>query len=149
MINKSKTEINQLNDGRFSLLAFATNRNLLSHMRRIALDFDMNFETTFVFCTLSHLNLSHGFHPNLPSSKVLDREDRNQFRQVRLRDVVGVTSLPRETVRRKLLQLQSEGKVLQPEEGYWCIDMSSVYERMIELTKTSIRNLIKTTIEIK
>lgn len=149
MRTKSEDELNKLIHERFSQLAFATNRNLLQHMRRIGQDFDMNLESAFVFGTLSHLNLSHGLHPYTPLSKSLKRTQQHLFNPVRLRDVVAVASLPRETVRRKLLQLQVEGKVLQPKEGYWCININSIDESMIELTKITIKNLLKTADELR
>ena len=133
----------------FGQLAFATNRFLLDHMRRIRQVFEMDLDVAFVFGSLAHLNLFHGLHPHLAAGEAITVRDGHRFNPVRLRDVVQVTQLPRETVRRHLMKLEHETKVYQPEEGHWCIRAEAISPEMAQETRQTISRLLETAAELE
>lgn len=143
-----KSELISIDDPRvrlcFGQLAFATNRFMLAHMKRIVQNLDMDLESSYILGILSHLNLAHGLHHLTPPEDAIKGSDTDHFVPVRLRDVVTVTSLPRETVRRKLNQMLALGLVLQPKAGHWCINMKSVDSKMREVTLENVSNLLET-----
>ena len=136
------------NDSRVNLcfgqLAFAANRFILAHMKRIIQDLQMDLESSYVFGILSHLNLAHGLHHLTPPEEAIKDTDTDRFVPVRLRDVVAVTGLPRETVRRKLNNMLSSGLVLMPKNGYWCISTKAISKKMRQVTLEMIGELMET-----
>ncbi len=137
------TEI-PLNGQPFGQLAFTANSFLLDHMRRVRQIFGLELDIAFVFGSLAHLNICHKLHPLTPVNQSYNSKDVNEFRPVRLRDVVQVTGLPRETVRRHLLKLEQDHKIFQPQVGKWCLNPQAITPDMAGNTVKTIQNLLKT-----
>lgn len=135
----------------FGLLAFIVNRHLIDHMRRIALKLDMDFEVAYLYGTLAHLNVLKIVSPNADPRMVLTEQglSRAEPEPVRLADVVQVSGLPRETVRRKLEALQSLGKVMRTPEGLWCYDRRGVDEDIVQFTIETIERFLRTADEMR
>lgn len=134
----------------FSLLAFIVNRHLVDHMRRIAIKLDMDFEAAYLYGTLAHLNVLSFVSPVADPNMVLDDHgwSRKTPQPVRLVDLVQVSGLPRETVRRKLEWLQRRGKVLRTPEGLWCYDKQGIDEDIVQFTLETIERFLKTADEM-
>ena len=117
----------------FGLLAFIVNRHLIDHMRRIALELDMDFEAAYLYGTLAHLNVLKVISPASDPNIALDTQGLSlaELVPVRLADVVQVSGLPRETVRRKLELLQARCKIKRTPEGLWCYDRAGLPARPV------------------
>lgn len=131
----------------FGLLAFSVNRHIVDHMRRLCSELATDPETAQVWGTLGHMNAL----PNLPLDanpmEVLDEMGRNraiELTPVRLTELAQVTALPRETVRRKLELLRSQGKVERTEDGKWLYVGSGIGEAEVEFTRKTILQFLKT-----
>lgn len=131
----------------FGMLAFSANRHMIEHMRRIIVDLGMDPETALIWGTLAHMNIL----PHLPLGAdpmtVLDeigmkKDDRIQ--PLRLTELAQITGLPRETVRRKLMQLQVAGKVDRTEDGKWIYLRTGVGEHERAFTRLTILKLLRT-----
>jgi hypothetical protein len=135
----------------FGLLAFIVNRHLIDHMRRLALKLDMDFEATYLYGTLAHLNVLQVVSPTADPRAVLTEQGfaKAEPVPVRLADVVQVSGLPRETVRRKLEALQSRGKVTRTPEGLWCYDQQGIDEDIVQFTLETIERFLKTADEMR
>lgn len=133
----------------FGQLAFAANRFVLEHMRRIRQNFQLELDASFVLGSLAHLNLYHGLNPHLPKESLLTLNHEHEFKPVRLRDVVQVTALPRETVRRHLIKLEAEKMICQPIAGKWCIAGSAITPEMMRETLCTVKKLLNTADELR
>ena len=106
----------------FSILAFAMNRFIVDHVIRSARLFDNDTEALILFGMLAHLNIVHLVPPGSSPSTTLNSDgripdSRERLRPVRLRDLSQITGRPRETIRRKLEQMRSNGLVLRFSKG--------------------------------
>jgi len=135
----------------FGLLAFIVNRHLIDHMRRLALELDMDFEAAYLYGTLAHLNILNLVSPMADPNRVLNEQGMSGKtpQPVRLADVAQVSGLPRETVRRKLEWLQKRGKVLRTPDGLWCYDRQGIDESVVEFTLETIERFLKTADEMQ
>lgn len=139
MANDDKTSVKPY----YGQLAFTANRFVLSHMRRIRQNFALELDRAFILGSLAHLNVYHGLNPLLPKEMLITRNEEHLFMPARLRDVVNVTGLPRETVRRHLLSMAH-----QPIAGEWRISSCSVTPEMMDETMSTVKNLLKTADEL-
>lgn len=135
----------------FGLLAFIVNRHLIDHMRRIALKLDMDFEAAYLYGTLAHLNVLKIVSPTADPRMVLTGQGFSKAKPepVRLADVVQVSGLPRETVRRKLDALQALGKVMRTPEGLWCYNRQGVDDDIVQFTIETIERFLRTADEMR
>lgn len=131
----------------FGLLAFVANRFILNHMRRITVDLDMDLETTLIWGTLAHMNrLPYlEMHANpMDALNELGLKINDDVEPLRLSDLVQILGLPRETVRRKLENLQAMGKVQRLEDGRWVHLTHMVGELERQFTKETVINFLQT-----
>ncbi len=132
-------------DRAFALVAYTANRHILEHMRRITLELDMDFDSVFIWGTLAHLNvaplLTPGSDPVLANGSV---GDESGLKPVRLADLAQITGFPRETVRRKLLHLESRGKVEKTFDGRWRFALAGIDAKACAFTRESVLRLLKT-----
>lgn len=145
-------DLDQRIDAGFGILAFIVNRHLIEHMRRIAKDLDMDFELAYLYGVLAHLNIAPLLVPGGAPRNLLDEITRNTesgFFPMRLTDVAQVSGLPRETVRRKLEQLQTRGKAERTPEGLWKITLTGIDEHTRQFTKETIKRFLKTAGELQ
>ena len=139
-------------DRAFSLVAFQVNRHLIDHMLRCARELRVDFESLVIWGVLSHQNVAHLLGPGTPPGSGLDARGRaphaaGDLRPVRIRDLAQITGLPRETIRRKLLRLQEDGRVRQVASG-WVYDGRPIEPELREFTRGSVRRLRATAREI-
>lgn len=135
----------------FGLIAFAMNRHLAQHMRRLGRELESDLDATFVWATLAHMNsfriLRPGADPlELPGPGGIELADINP---VRLTDVAQVTGLPRETVRRKLALLRDRGRVERTGDGRWRFRPQGIDEAAYAFTREMARNLLQTAAEVQ
>ena len=130
----------------FSMVAFATNRHLLDHMRRLVQRLDMDIDSAMLWGLVAHLGVAHAMRPGaLPSDMLApDGFMLGEARSVRLADLVQVSGLPKETVRRKLEKLRERGKLTRSEDGRWIAPRSGVDEGSYEFTCESVKRLLQT-----
>lgn len=131
----------------FGLLAFAANRHIINHMRRINVDLEMDPETALIWGTLAHMNVL----PKLPLGAdpmlLLDEMGMNRSREmqpIRLTELSQITGLPRETVRRKLERLRENGKVDRTPDGKWLYARTGVGDVEREFTRHTVAQLLRT-----
>lgn len=127
----------------FSLAAFVMNRFIVDHMLRAARLFDNDVEAMILFGVLAHLNVAHLMPPGTRPSQALNADGRlpdaqSKLRPLRLRDLCQITGRPRETIRRKLVRLEAQGRVRRLDGGYVC-DSRSVDAAMRELSADGVR----------
>jgi hypothetical protein len=136
-------------DRAFALVAYHVNRHLVDHMLRMARELSMDFECAVLLGILAHQNVAHLMPPGTPPTSVLDetgrlKEERAaELHPLRIRDLVQISGIPRETVRRKLALLESAGHVRQVDGG-WIVDRGGVDESLREFTRESVRRLLQT-----
>lgn len=132
----------------FSLVAFTMNRFIVDHVNRSARLFGNDTEAMMLFAMLAHLNVVHLMPPGSTPAATLDGTGRipdaqSRLRPVRVRDLAQITGRPRETIRRKLEQMRSAGRVLRLRDG-WVYDVTSVDEDMRALTMDGVRRFLET-----
>lgn len=132
----------------FGKIAFVTNRFIIHHMRRIMSEMDLDTESAIVWGLLGQLNVAHSIRYKKSEQRQFDDDGnvalRPEMKPVRLTDLIQVTGLPRETVRRKLKILEEKGKVIQTKSRQWRILESGVDAEAIEFTKITTRLLLET-----
>lgn len=130
----------------FSLIAFTVNRHLIRHMRRLQTELGMDLQTTYVWGVLAHLNLSGVVHPLEANDTLLDSKGRLtvDLAAVSALSLAQVAGLPRETVRRKLEQLEALGKVERDERKRWKVSKSGIDEKTVEFTRQTVIELLRT-----
>lgn len=135
----------------FSMVAFAANRHLVDHMRRLGQDLGLDLETAMIWGILSHLNVSRALPPGASPADVLNPDGllASAIHPVRNTDVVQVSGLPRETVRRKLERLRELGKVERLDDGRWQVLRSGVDERTYEFTRETVKRFLQTARQIE
>lgn len=135
----------------FSLAAFICNRHIINHMRRVSSGVGLDLETSFIWGILAHMNVSRDMHPGITPEDIMNPDGTYtaKLTPVRLIDVSVVSSLPRETVRRRLIKLQEAGKVTKTSNGHWVIQETGVTQDAIEFTIETARQLINTSKQLE
>jgi hypothetical protein len=124
------------------------NRFIVDHIIRSARLFENDTEALILFGMLAHLNVVHLMPPGSTPGTTLDRRGRvpdpqPNLRPVRVRDLAQITGRPRETVRRKLEQMRTAGRVHRLPSG-WVYNASSVDADMQALTMDGVRRFLQT-----
>jgi hypothetical protein len=132
----------------FSLISFTMNRFIVDHVMRVARLFDNDIESMILFGVLAHLNVAHLIPPGSSPSSILNAEggvpdSQPKLRPVRIRDLTQITGRPRETIRRRLERLETDGRVLRVVGGY-VLNVASIEPHMQTLTINSVRNFMQT-----
>lgn len=135
----------------FGLIAFAMNRHLAQHMRRLGRELETDLDAAFVWATLAHLNALKLAAPRAGPLDLSGSGDllRAELNPVRLTDVAQVTGLPRETVRRKLMLLRDRGRVERLADGRWRFRPEAIDEAVYGFTREMARNLMQTATEVR
>lgn len=130
----------------FAMVAFASNRHLVDHMRRIINLLEVDAESAMLWGLVAHLSIAHAMHPGAQPADLLAPDGflLGEARPVRLADLVQVSGLPKETVRRKLEKLRERGKLGRTEDGRWVVLRSGVDETTYEFTRESVNRLLQT-----
>ena len=134
-------------DGAFSLVAYILNRYLVDHMLRSArLLTDGDYEALVVWGVLAHQNVAHLMPPGTVPTAVLTERgllpgDVPSLRPMLLRDVAAIAGIPRETARRKLEKLATQGFV-QRSGRAWVIATDRVDPELREFTRESTLRLL-------
>lgn len=131
----------------FSIVAFSMNRFVIDQVLRASRMFDNDVEAMVIYGTLSHLNVAHLIPPGSRPSTALSRDGRvsdvqSKLRPVRLRDLVQITGRPRETIRRKLDKLQTEGRIVRVVDG-WVLNVASIDRTMQTYTADAVRRFMQ------
>jgi hypothetical protein len=141
-------------DRSFSFVAFVMNRHLIDHMLRVARTLSLDdFEAMIIWGVLAHQNVAHLLPPGSVPTDVLNESGRldirgEGMRPLRLRDVVQITRIPRETVRRKLQLLADQQWIERSGDGWIC--SGARFEPLLrELTRDSVRRFLMTADEMR
>ena len=131
----------------FGLLAFSVNRHIVNHLRRMLLELSLDPETAQIWGSLAHMNVL----PNLPLGsdpmEFLDEMGRirdHVLEPIRLAELVQITGLPRETVRRKLEKLQKMGKVNRTVDNRWVYADTGIGQSEQEFTRDTVLQFLRT-----
>lgn len=131
----------------FGLLAFACNRFIMNHMRRISVEMKIDLESALIWGTLAHMNVLPTIPMNANPMTVLDELGLKKdpaLVPLKLSELTLITGLPRETVRRKLEKLNQKGKVERTVDGRWVYVQQGIGEFERQFTRESIVNLLRT-----
>lgn len=131
----------------FGLLAFACNRFIVNHMRRICVELKIDLETALIWGTLAHMNVLPTIPMNANPMRVLDElglKKDQELAPLKLSDLTLITGLPRETVRRKLEKLRQQGRVERTVDGRWIYVREGIGELERRFTRESILNMLTT-----
>lgn len=137
----------------FSLVAFVMNRYLIDHMLRVARNLTLDdYEAMIIWGVLAHQNIAHLLPPGSVPVAVLNECGRLDTRQeglrpLRLRDVVQITRIPRETVRRKL-QMLADQQWIERSGGGWICSGVRVDPLLRDFTRDSARRFLMTADEM-
>ncbi|PTD95131.1 hypothetical protein [Pseudothauera lacus] len=133
-------------DKAFSMVAFAANRHLIEHMRRVSQGLELDLETVMIWGILAHLNVARSITPGAAPADILDENGYllGPKHPVRTIDIVQVAGLPKETVRRKLERLRDAGKAQRDADGRWQVCASGVDDSVIEFTRETVKRLLST-----
>lgn len=131
-------------DANFSLVSLIVNRHLITHMRRVVTQLDMDLESAYLWGILAHLNVMGSLHPETKITALLDESGAplKGINPVSLATLSQVSGFARETVRRKLLGLQERGKAQRLENGQWLVAISGVDENIEAFTKETVLQLL-------
>jgi hypothetical protein len=140
-------------DRAFVMVAFAVNRHLVDHMLRVGRELMVDdYEALLVWGVLAHQNIAHLLPPGALPSAILD--DRGVvvgaaegLRPLRLRDLVQITRLPRETVRRKLARLAEQRWIERTPRG-WLSSGARLEPTLREFTRETVRRFLATADEL-
>lgn len=138
----------------FAAISFAMNRHFIDHLLRSMRVFDLDAESLILLGLVAHLGVARQMAPGQNSRQAPgsspDHADAATLtpRPVRLRDLVIVSRLPRETIRRKLLTLRDAGRVRQTDEG-WVLNPAAVDEHMRTFTLESMHRLLAAAREVE
>lgn len=130
----------------FAMVAFASNRHLVDHMRRMINLLEIDAESAMLWGLVAHLSVAHAIHPGAKPADLLAPDGflLGEANPVRLADLVQVSGLPKETVRRKLEKLRERGKLGRTDDGHWVALRTGVDETTYEFTRESVKRLLQT-----
>lgn len=140
-------------NGAFGIVAYATNRYLIDHMLRVGRILTQNdYEAMLIWGVLAHQGVAHLMPPGLLPSAILSERGRvvtddNQIKPLRLRDITGITGIPRETARRKLALLEKSRYVCKVPKG-WTLSSERVEPELRDFTRESVMRLLAVADEI-
>jgi hypothetical protein len=140
-------------DRAFVMAAFVVNRHLVDHMLRVGRELMLNdYEALLVWGVLAHQNIAHLLPPGTVPSAILDDRglfgaDSKGLRPLRLRDLVQITRLPRETVRRKLARLAEHRWIEHTPQG-WVSSGARLEPTLREFTRETARRFLATADEL-
>lgn len=140
-------------DRAFTLVAFAMNRHLIDHMLRIARNLTLDdYEAMIIWGVLAHQNIAHLLPPGSVPGAVLNDQGRldlqeEGLRPLRLRDVVQITRIPRETARRKLELLASQQWIERTPRG-WVVSRARTEPDLRDLTRDNVRRFLMAADEV-
>lgn len=136
-------------DAAFALVAYTMNRHLIDHMLRVARVLTGgDYEAMIIWGVVAHQNVAHLMPPGSVPAAVLDERGSiagapERLRPLRLRDVAGITGIPRETARRKLAWLESQQYVEKTAEG-WVVSSARAEPELREFTRETTWRLLAT-----
>ena len=135
----------------FGVVAFTCNRHLIDHMRRIGPAVGLDMETALLWGLTAHMNVARSIRPGAPASEVMSAEGAfiGERHPVRMADIVQVSGMPKETVRRKLEKLRQLGKLEKTEDGRWVVVSSGIDERTFQFTLDTVRRLLATAKQVE
>ncbi len=140
-------------DKAFVLAAFAMNRHLIDHMLRIARNLTLDdYEAMIIWGVVAHQSIAHLLPPGSVPAAVLNDRGRLDLhdegpRPLRLRDVVQITRIPRETVRRKLDKLTAQQWLERTPQG-WVISGARSDPILRDFTRESVRRFLMAADEV-
>ena len=140
-------------DRAFVMVALVMNRHLVDHLLRVGRELTLDdYEAIVIWGVLAHQNIAHLLPPGALASSILDNHgvfasNGIELRPLRLRDVVQITRLPRETVRRKLAKLAAQQWVERTPRG-WVSSGARLEPTLREFTRESARRFLATADEM-
>jgi hypothetical protein len=147
------TDFDRAFDHSVSLVAFVMNRHLIDHMLKVARTLTLDdYEAMIIWGVLAHQNVAHLLPPGSMPSTVLNDSGRvdlsdEGMRPLRLRDIVQICRMPRETVRRKLHLLEAERWIEQTPCG-WVVSGARFEPLLREFSRDSVRRFLTAADEV-
>jgi DNA-binding transcriptional ArsR family regulator len=136
-------------DRNFALAGFIINRFLVHHLLRMARQTKGDFESLVIWNTLALQNtaslLGPGARPLTPLQPDGTFPDALlRANGLRSSDLAQITGIPRETVRRKLERLSTNGQVKRHEDGRWHVVAAAMTPELREFMRETARNFCET-----
>lgn len=136
-------------DRNFALAGFILNRFLVHHLLRMARPTNGDFESLVIWSTLALQNtaglLGPGAKPLTPLQPDGTFPDALlRANGLRSSDLAQITGIPRETVRRKLERLSTNGRVKRHENGRWHVVSAAMSLEMRDFMRETARNFCET-----
>lgn len=130
----------------FVLITYVMNRYLVDHMLRVGRQLtEGDYESMVIWGVLAHQNIAHLLPPGSFPSEVLDARGRlpsvEGLRPLRLRDVVQITGIPKETARRKLERLAAERWIARVGNG-WIVSGERAEPELRDFSRESVRRFL-------
>jgi hypothetical protein len=133
-------------DRAFVLITYVMNRYLVDHMLRVGRQLTAgDFESMVIWGVLAHQNIAHLLPPGSFVSEVLDERGRlpslEGLRPLRLRDIVQITGIPKETARRKLERLAAGRWITRVDNG-WVVSGERTEPELRDFSRESVRRFL-------
>ncbi|WP_068638174.1 hypothetical protein [Thauera butanivorans] len=136
----------------FGVVAFTCNRYIVDHMRRLNNSrIGLELETALIWGIIAHLSIARSIRPGFPSDDVINEKGMfvGELHPVRVADIVQISGVPKETVRRKLEKLRTLGKVERTGLGRWVVSRNAVDQETFDLTREAVKSLLATARQIE
>ncbi len=149
-----KKDMEEAFDESFSLVAFVMNRFLVDHFIRAGrMLVNNDYDALVIWATLAHQNVVHLMPPGSIPSEVLTEtgelpDVEQRLNPLRLRDLAQITGIPRETVRRKLSDLEKLHLVMRVGPG-WQVSVERLNPDLREFTRESVYRFMACSREIE
>jgi hypothetical protein len=146
-------DVDKAFDGAFSIVAFIVNRFIVDHMLRSGRQLTGgDFEALVIWGVLAHQNVAHLMPPGSLPTAILGEDGHlpsgySGLRPLRQRDISQITGIPRETVRRKLLRLESDHYVQRASDG-WVISAERLDPELRAFTRETVYRLLAVADEV-
>lgn len=136
-------------DRAFVLVAYSMNRYLVDHWLRAGRQLTGDdHEALIIWGVVAHQNVAHLMPPGSIPSALLNDKGRldisdEGLRPLRQRDIVQITGIARETVRRKLKKLEAERWIARNSRG-WIVSSERTEPDLRDFTRNSVRRFLTT-----
>lgn len=103
---------------------------LIAFLTRLRAAFDGDLDAALIMAVIGSAAIPRGRVPDdLSYSAFRKMEKRDKYSSpVNTFSIAQITGIPRETVRRKLIQMERRGWISKDEQGYWVVEPEGVAE---------------------
>lgn len=136
----------------FAQASFIVNRYLIDHMRRLVREVDSDFDQIYLWGLIYHVQIMRGLFERLPTCPAPASPFERMFltaKGIKLSELTQLSGLPRESVRRKLMELEAKGRIARAANGGWTLNTSNIDHELVAFTHDNIRRFVAASNELR